>query len=109
MPRRKITGPVKTSAEIRRLLSEYRSPVARRRERLQQHSGELVRLRREGAPWTELCNLISDPEHPYSILEVKDFIEAIVDGSPEEAPHAPQPPASGRQASAKARPAVAPG
>lgn len=108
MPRRKITGPVKTSADIRRLLSEYRSPVARRRERLQHYSTELVRLRREGAPWTELCALISDPDHPYSIQEIKDFIEALGTEASQERPALSQP-ANVRPTAAKTRPAPAPG
>ena len=108
MPRRKITRPVNTPADIRRLLIEYRSPVARRRERLQQYSAELVRLRREGAPWTELCNLISDPEHPYSILEIKDFIEGLGTETPEERPTLTQP-ANVRPTAAKTRPVPAPG
>lgn len=111
MPRRKLTGPVKTPTDIRRLLGEYRSPVARRRERLQLFKADLVRLRLEGAPWTELCALVSDPDHPFSIKEVKDFLDPLLTEEPAVTASsvAQQPAAAPRSATTKARPAALPG
>jgi|GEM_PF-4647027 len=111
MPRRKLTGPVKTAADIRRLMNEYRSPASRRQERLQLFKADLVRLRQEGAPWTELCALVSDPDHPFSIKELKDFLEPLLKEEPAAASSniAQQTAATPRSAAAKVRPAAAPG
>ena len=79
MPRRQLPTARKTDADIARAIAEYRSPADRKRDRLERFLPQLVALRRGQAPWLHLLQIVEDVDHRYSVIEIREAVEPLVD------------------------------